>query len=208
MPENAKFNRIPAWDKDLKKTRGLKGVLMLFFLAILVIGIYYRLSNKPAAASKEPEVIKITPVEEALQRNMKTNYPNTPKEVVKYFAEITQCYYNETFEDETLLEALADRMLLLYDDELVSYKTHEDYILDLKADIYWYNENGYKISSFAPSASTDVEYFTQDGYEWARLWCIFTIKSGKYYKPINEVFILRKDENSHWRIYGWDKVDE
>ena len=69
----------------MKKARGLKGVLMVFFGAVLVLGIYYRLSNKPAVTSKEPEVIKVTAVEEALSRNMKTNYPNTPKEVVKYF---------------------------------------------------------------------------------------------------------------------------
>ena len=41
-----------------------------------------------------------------------------------------------------------------------------------------------------------------------RIWCIFTIKSGKYFSNINEVFILRKDDDSHWRIFGWDVVDE
>ena len=52
-------------------------------------------------------------------------------------------------------------------------------------------------------------FFTEDGFEWARLWCAYTIKSGKYYKTINEVFVLRKDDKSHWRIYGWkeDKED-
>ena len=91
---------------------------------------------------------------------------------------------------------------------MVAYKTHEDYILDLKQDIAFYNDNGYRVSSYSPSASTDVEYFKEDGFEWARIWCVYTIRSGKNTKPIQNVFILRKDENGHWRIYGWRLVED
>lgn len=191
------------------KFKGLRGILILLFAALAFAGIFFRLNNKQQGGSEEEEVVAATPIEIALERNLNTNYPGTPKEVVKYFSEITQCYYNETFDDDEQLEALARQMLKLYDDELVSYKSYEDYMFDLKSDINFYNENGYKISSYAPSQSTDVVFFTEDGFEWARLWCAYTIKSGKYYKTINEVFVLRKDDKSHWRIYGWkeDKED-
>lgn len=192
----------------MKKFKGLKSVLLVFFIGILLVGIFYRFSNKKVISSEEEPVPKASAVDIVLDRNMTANYPKTPKEVVKYFSEITQCYYNETFESDEELETLADRMLELYDDELVSYKTHEDYVFDLRSDIKFYNENGYKISSYAPSASTDVFYFNEDGFEWARLYCVYTIKSGKYYKTLNEVFVLRKDENNHWKIYGWDEVNE
>ncbi|MBR5897632.1 MAG: hypothetical protein IKZ39_08480 [Lachnospiraceae bacterium] len=185
------------------KFKGLRGILILLFAAMAFAGIFFRLNNKQQGGSEEEEVVEATPIEIALERNLTTNYPGTPKEVVKYFSEITQCYYNETFDDDEQLEALARQMLKLYDDELVSYKSYEDYMFDLKSDINFYNENGYKISSYAPSQSTDVVFFTEDGFEWARLWCAYTIKSGKYYKTINEVFVLRKDDKSHWRIYGW-----
>ena len=191
------------------KFKGLRGILILLFAALAFAGIFFRLNNKQQVSTDEEEVEAATPIEIALERNLNTNYPSTPKEVVKYFGEITQCYYNETFESDEQLEALARQMLKLYDDELVSYKSYEDYMFDLKSDINFYNENGYKISSYAPSQSTDVVFFTEDGFEWARLWCVFTIKSGKYYKNVNEVFVLRKDDKSHWRIYGWkeDKED-
>ena len=191
------------------KFKGLRGILILLFAALAFAGIFFRLNNKQQASTEEEEVAVATPIEIALERNLNTNYPGTPKEVVKYFSEITQCYYNETFDDDEQLEALARQMLKLYDDELVSYKSYEDYMFDLKSDINFYNENGYKISSYAPSQSTDVVFFTEDGFEWARLWWAYTIKSGKYYKTINEVFVLRKDDKSHWRIYGWkeDKED-
>ncbi len=189
----------------MRRIKGLKGVFIVLALAAMIVAYYYYLSHRPQIKEEGP--VTVTAVSEALARNLVTNYPQTPKEVVKYFSEITKCYYNEEYTSDELL-ALADQMLLLYDDELVSYKTHEDYILDLNADIAFYKENGYKISSFAPSASTDVEYFEQDGYEWARLWCVYTIRASKSTKPIQEVFILRKDEKSHWRIYGWKLVEK
>ena len=127
------------------KFKGLRGILILLFAAMAFAGIFFRLNNKQQASTEEEEVAAATPIEIALERNLSTNYPGTPKEVVKYFSEITQCYYNETFDDDEQLEALARQMLKLYDDELVSYKSYEDYMFDLKSDINFYNENGYKI---------------------------------------------------------------
>lgn len=185
------------------KFKGMKGIIILFFGGLCILGIFFRMNNKKTPGSEEEKVAKVTAVDEVLQRNLVTNYPNSPKEVVKYFAEITKCYYNEDLSEDGKLEEVADQMLKLYDDELVSYKTHMDYLFDLQSDINFYKENGYTISSYAPSASTDVFYFREDGFDWARLYCAFTIKSGQYRKTINEVFVLRKDENSHWKIYGW-----
>lgn len=191
----------------MKKLNSYKGVIVVLILAVLIIVYYRHMSGISKGKEDTDVVVQVSAVTETLQRNLTTNYPSTPKEVIKYFSEITKCYYNETYTDAELL-ALADQMLLLYDDELVSYKTHEDYILDLKSDIQMYKENNYIISSYAPSASTDVEYFTEDGFEWARIWCIYTIRSGRNYKPVQEVFILRKDEKSHWRIFGWQLVSD
>ena len=105
------------------KFKGLRGILILLFAAMAFAGIFFRLNNKQQGGSEEEEVVEATPIEIALERNLTTNYPGTPKEVVKYFSEITQCYYNETFDDDEQLEALARQMLKLYDDELVSYKS-------------------------------------------------------------------------------------
>ena len=190
----------------MKKLESFKGVFIVLVLAVLLIMYYRHMSNVSKGKEAEDVATEQSVVTETLQRNLTTNYPSTPKEVIKYFSDITQCYYNEEYSDEQLV-GLADQMLLLYDDELVSYKTHEDYLMDLRNDINYYKENNYTVSSYAPSASTDVEYFSEDGHDWARIWCIYTIKSGKFYKPIQEVFILRKDEKSHWRIYGWRLVE-
>lgn len=188
----------------MKRINSFKNVIIVAILAVMLVGYFFHLSNK--TQGKEEDVVKASVVQDVLSRNLKTNYPSSPKEVIKYFSEITQCFYNEEY-SETELVSLADKMLGLYDDELVAEKDHATYLLDLKSDIDFYKENGYKISSFAPSASTDVEKFSQDGYEWARIWCLYTIRSGKQIKTIQEVFILRQDEKNHWRIYGWRPVE-
>ncbi len=189
----------------MKKLGSYKGVIVILVLAALIIMYFYHLSNISRGEEEDEAAASQNAVTQVLQRNLDTDYPQTPKEVVKYFSEITKCYYNEKLTDEEI-EALATQMLGLYDDELVAANSYNVYIFDLKSDITYYNTNGYTISSYSPSASTDVEYFTQDGHQWARLWCVYTIKSGKNYKPLQEVFILRKDDRSHWRIYGWKEV--
>ncbi len=188
-----------------RRFKGLKGVIVLLILATLLVVYYYYLSNRNRGIKEEDDSV-VTAVQVALQRNLNINYPATPKEVVKYFGEITQCFYNENIEDQDL-EALARQIQMLYDDKLVSNKPFTDYLFDLKSDITFYKTNGYRITSFVPSASTDVFYFSEDGYEWARLYCIFTIRSGKYTKDLTQVFVLRKDDNNHWKIFGWKEAD-
>lgn len=186
------------------KLNGLKGVLIVLFLAVIIIIYFIHLSNK-ATAPKEETGKKLTEIQEVLDRNLITSYPASPKEVVKYFSDITKCYYNSPLQDNDIVN-LGTKMLQIYDAELVAAKPFELYIADLKSDIAFYNSNGYIVSSYSPSPSTDVFYFEEDGYSWARTWCTYTLKSGQYYKTIQEVFILRKDADNHWKIYGWDQV--
>lgn len=191
----------------MKILNNYKGVFITLILAALIAMYFHHMSNLQTSEEDDGAAITSSAATTALQRNLAVNYPATPKEVVKYFSELTQCFYNEHLEDSEV-DAVADQILLLYDDKLVAAKSYDEYLFDLKQDIAFYNMNGYTISSFSPSASTDVEYFSQDGSDWARLWCVYTIKSGKNYKPLQEVFILRKDEKSHWRIFGWQLVEE
>ena len=190
------------------KARSLKNVIVALLAAIVLIAVVWRANNIKTSMTEEAEEVTVTAIDEALARNLTTNYPQTPKEVIKYFGEISKCFYNETFEDDDELIKLADQMLLLYDDELVAYNNHDNYIFDLKTQINYYKENNIILSHYDPQASTDVEYFTEDGYEWSRIRCDFTLKSGKVYKVLTEIFILRKDENGHWRIYGWEEADD
>ncbi|MBP3421673.1 MAG: hypothetical protein J6K37_05330 [Lachnospiraceae bacterium] len=195
----------------MKRFKGMKGTIILIVLACLIIGYYFYLSNgsdSPAAKVTDEEdiVATMTMSQKALSRNLESNYPPSPREVVKYFSDITQCYYNEEH-DEDEIKALGLKMREIYDAELVANQTEEEYLDLLKRDIEEYRANNRTINNYSPSASVDVETFTQDGYEWARLYCLYDIKQDSVIYQTNLCFILRKDENGHYKIYGWKKID-
>ena len=81
-----------------------------------------------------------------------------------------------------------------------------EYLENLKLDILSMSEN--VISSYSLPSSTDVDYFSQDGYDWAKLYCNFNIRKGTDIINTVEQFLLRKDENGRWKIYGWKLVEE
>ena len=45
-----------------------------------------------------------------------------------------------------------------------------------------------------------METFSEDGYEWARLYCDFSLRQGTQLTSSNEVFILRKDDEGLWEF--------
>lgn len=181
----------------------IRGGAVIVLMIVVMLGYYYYLSNKEKAQlEQDPE---LTVVQEVLMRNLETNYPPSPKEVVKYYSEITKCFYNEEYSDAEL-EQLADKANQLYDDELLENNGWGEYIISLRATIDEFKDNEITISTYLVSASTDVDKFPEDGYEFARLHCIYTLKQGNYKQDIDQVFLLRKDEEGHWKIYGWDNA--
>lgn len=184
----------------------IRVAVVITILILAVGGYYYYLSNKPVVQKEED--VTLTEVQKVLTRNLENDYPPTPKEVLKYYSEISKCYYNETYTDEEL-EQMVDQMRRLYDDELIAINPKEQYMNDVKLDIKKFTEAGHKLSSYSPSASTDVEYFNKDERECAKLYCIYTIREGSGYITSKEVFIMRKSlEDSHWKIYGFEVVNE
>lgn len=189
----------------MSRFKGTKGVILLIVMIGLIVGYYFYLSNRPITENAEEDVL-VSAVQEILLRDMEKNYPPSPKEVIKYYSLITQCFYNDKLTDEEL-DALAFRAQELYDVELIANKTQEQYLIDLREDIDKFAKDELKISSFTTSASTDVEYFSESGYEWARLYCTYSVRQRTSMLSTTEVFLLRKDDAGHWKIYGWDLAE-
>ncbi len=163
----------------------------------------YYMINVKIEKSKPEDYVQMTKVQEVLSRNLESNYPQTPKEVMKYYSELTKCFYDETYTDEEF-QALAMKAMEMYDYELAGNKTEEQYLTDLKSEIRIFKEKNYAISSYSTSSSTDVYYFEEDGYQFARLYCTYNVRMGTVIQPVEEIFLLRMDLEGHWKIYGWD----
>ena len=188
--------------------RNGRSTILIVLMIMLLIGYFYHISNRDTSQTQpDQSETKVSAVSSVLLRNLERNYPSTPKEVVRYYAQLNQVLYSEEY-SETEFAALAAKMRLLFDDELVANQPEEEYRKGLKEEIADFHKNGWVISSFSTSASTDVERFSQDGFEFARLYGTFNIRQGGSYGSTQEVFLLRKASDGHWKIYGWQLATE
>lgn len=191
---------------DRKKI--VKASIWMIIIVVLIGGYYYYLSTRnekanSIKATEEKITEEMTPVQELLAMSKYKEYPTTPVQVVKYYNEITSCFYNESYsEDELEKLALLSRTLL--DPELVANQSDDDYLSSLKDQIEIFKTGNITIYSSQLTPSTDVEYFEHNGDTCAKLYCMYTLKSGTFYQSSREVYILRKDIEGHWRIFGFD----
>lgn len=186
--------------------KGTKGALILIILVVLVVSYYYHLSNSPSSDKKNDE-IKISAASDILMKNYSVNYPPTPKEVVKEYLQISKVLHNDELSDEEIT-AVGLKIQELYDDEFIANKSQEDYLRDLKSEVAAFRNNNYVITNYYTSASTEVVYGVVDGFEFAKLYASYSIRVGGKSQILQEIFLLRKDSNGRWKIYGWQPVEE
>lgn len=194
------------------RAKGKKTTFIMLIMVALVMGYYYYLSSKNSEATSQENIEatveeSMTPVQELLARVPYREYPTTPVQVLKYYNEITACFYNETYSDEELSE-LAHLAQSLYDNELVLNQSQDEYLSNLRDDIAVFKSGNITVYSSEVTPSTDVEYFTFEERECARLYCTYTLKSGTVYQSSREVYVLRKDDEGHWKILGFALVTE
>ena len=190
----------------MKNSRKILVILIVVLFVSAILGLFIYVNNKPQSGSLEDDVV-ISNVDNVVLRNLDINYPPTPKEVLKYYSEITMCFYEENLSEEDLVR-LAQTARKLYDAELCADITEEEYLASLREDILEFNSLGIVVSGYTVSASTDVEEFVVDGRECARLYVTYRLRQGTEYIYSNEVFIMRKDEDGHWEILGWELLEE
>ncbi len=177
--------------------------IIVMVLIVAVVGYYCYLVNRSNRSAQEKAP---TTVENVLLRDLENNYPPTPKEVIRYYNDIVKCFYNEGCSQEELQE-LARKARGLYDQELLDHNEWDTYIFNLEAEIQDFKNNNRKISNISLAASTDVDEFTQDGFRFAKIRCGYNILQGRESSSTVQVYLLRRDGDGHWKIYGWDLAE-
>jgi len=177
--------------------------IVVMVLIVAVVGYYCYLVNR---SNRRAEERSLTTVENILLRDLENNYPPTPKEVIRYYNDIIKCFYNEECSQEQL-EELALKARGLYDQELLDHNAWDTYIFNLEAEIQDFKNNNRKISNISLAASTDVDEFTKNGYKFAKIRCGYNILQGRDASSTIQVYLLRKDGDGHWKIYGWDLAE-
>ena len=192
--------------------KALKTVILMIIMAALILGCYLYLSrrNKEKSSPQKQEekiVTEMTAAQKLIAQAPYMDYPATPVQLLKYYNELTRIFYNESFSEDEIAK-LASIARGLYDEELKSMQSDADYLEALKADIANMHLINFKLYKSDVSPSTDVEYFEHEGRECAKLYCTYEEQSGGLFQTAREVFILRKDDEGHWKILGFKLVKE
>lgn len=185
----------------MKKTIG---VIVAILCVCLVCGGFYAI--KQMSNPNASDNIELTAVQKLNTRNLETNYPQTPREVVKLFNKILTCYYNEEYtEDE--LKRLTEQAWALFDSDLQEENPLDEYLKSVQADVKDYKERSRNISQSSVCDSNDVTYLTDQGDELAYVTASYFIKEKKEYKDTNQMYVLRKDDDDRWRILVFYQIE-
>ena len=187
----------------MKKTNTsvTKITVLFIFLLVLVVGYYAYLSGTHRTEQQEAVM------SEALSRDLDNDYPATPKEVIKYYNDLMKCFYNEECTAEELQD-LGRKSLQLFDEELQENNDEDTYLIRLQGEVQNYKDNKRKITSVSLAPSTNVDYYSVDGYSFARISCGYTMtENGKKTSTVM-VYLLRRDDSRRWKIYGWETADQ
>ena len=199
--------------------RYVKTVIIMLIVVGILVGFYLFLSHRneqetSTEANADRHVKDMTTTQKLIAEAPFKQYPATPVQVLKYYNEITVCFYNEEYSEEELKE-LGQISRSLMDDELVAQQSEDQFFQQLKLDIAnlkAQGDHGTTIYKIDVTSSIDVEYFDYQGEECARLYNTYTMKQmiegSLYYPVIRYVYVMRRDDVGHWRILGFKKDEE
>lgn len=187
------------------KKNTTKIAVVFIVLVIGIVGLYAFFSTRQRETLAETQ---LSAAQLVLMRDLDKDYPPTVKQVVSYFTEIQECFYNEECTEEEI-EKLGMQARKLYDQELLDANEVSSYLIRLKEDIDYFRSHKLKIQRVSVAASNNVETFKQDGYEFGRIHCNYYFADESGTLELQEaVYLLRRGEDRKWKIYGWDQAEK
>lgn len=184
------------------KKSTVRVTIILILVIVGLVGLYAVLVSRARSGEEE-----LTKVQLVLSQNLDWKYPESPKKVIEYYVELEKCFYNEECTEQEI-EDLGIQARKLYDQELLANNEMTSYLIKLKEDIRGFKDAKRRISSIAVASASNVDYFSQDGYDFARIYCGYTVtESNRQTVSEGRVYLLRRDADRHWKIYGWDSAD-
>ena len=160
----------------------------------------------------QPNEKNLTEIEKVIVKDLKNNYPKTPREVVKFYNRIVKCYYGDK-PTEAQLNDLVDQMLLILDEDLLLVNPRNAYYNSVVKDIASYKEKNKTLVSTDVCDSNDVVYVTdeKDGAnekdKLAYVNASYFINSDGNFGYSYQQFVLRQDEDGCWKILTFYEIE-
>lgn len=183
----------------MKKKIGIG--LVLVILAVALLGIFYYITHH-SSDNLENSTEEASEIQQLISKNIETNYPATPRAVTNLYSRMLACMYNEDYSDDELTQLL-DQMYLLYDTELQEENPIDTFYESMTSEAQDYKSKNWTISNYTIPDSDEVTYDTIDGNSFAALTVSYFVKEDTSYVKSLQNYMLRKDEDGNWKIYGY-----
>lgn len=174
-------------------------------LSLVAVMLVLFIINRSQHANKLEETSKenLTEVQKVLKMDLEKDYPKSPREIAKLHGDMTRLLYSGIEDDE--IEELAKKIRELCDEEFLEKNPMEQYLKELYTDISLWNKLDRKIENNFVVNEQDEEIYTKDGKEYATAFISFTITEKGKTSELRK-YLMRKDENSKWKILGWEYI--
>lgn len=183
---------------SMKKFRMALGAFLVVALALSVFG-YLSNRNTQTPAERESDV---TSIGKLIARDLEADYPNTPRKVIDLYSQITKSLYDSKLSEEDL-KLLCSQSRKLMDEQLLLLNPEDTFLENTKAAIEEYQSLKRVVTSYVLEDSNSVEYYTENGEEFASISVKYYLNDKNGYGKTYEDFMLRKDEEGRWKIVGW-----
>jgi len=189
-----------------KKSSPVGTIIFVVILAALIIGIYLMITRSRKDDTSEIPA-ELTEAETLIKKDLYSDYPATPREVLKLYCRLTKCLYNDELTDDQI-KKLVQQVRLLYSSELLANNSEEDQIALIKGDIAEYRKENKIIYSYTIDTSANSETIDTKAGKTTLIKLYFTLRSGSAMARAYEEFSLYLGSDSRWRIAGWRTTDE
>ena len=191
----------------MTKKRG--GIIVLILIAVLIVGAFAFIANRTPKTAEE--ATEVTEQAALMNRNMETNYPSTPREVLKLYNRYMLCLYGSEGGGltDSQVYALGRKMREMYDEELLAENPEEKNLLSLSQEIAAFRNDEKVMIQANVCDSNEVEYIDVEGGSGALVETSYFVKKGtKEFSRTYQQFLLRKDKSGKWKILGFANVNE
>ncbi len=189
-----------------KKSGPVGTIVFLVLLAAVIIGVYLKITGDKDEGTQEIPA-DVQEVDVLLKRDLIFDYPQTPREVLRFYCRITKCLYNEDLSDEQI-KKLVQQVRMLYSDKLLENNSEEDQIALIKGDREKYSKDKKTIYSYTIDSANNTEYIETKEGKTALLKLYFTLRAGANMDRAYEIFSLVEDSEKRWKIAAWKAADQ
>ena len=187
--------------------KNVKLIIIAIACICLICGGYFLFSQNNTVSEEN-----LTEVEKVLVKDLKRDYPKTPREVVKFYNRIVKCYYGENLSKKEL-EDMVDQMLYLLDEDLRAANPRDEYYRSVVEDINEYKSENKRIVNTDVCDSNDVTYIddVKDGAsevdKLAYVNASYFINTDGRFTNTYQQYVLRQDEDGRWKIRAFYEVE-